>query len=82
MPTEVSVNTATSIRRQLSEGAEQPVEHHQIVYAIRKLGIQPIGRAGVVPFYSDADVRRIRAELNRIAAWRAHNLSSTCVRAV
>lgn len=51
---------------------------HQTLYAINKLKIQPIGRAGVANVYSESDVERIGGELRRIAERRtAGSTSST-----
>jgi hypothetical protein len=69
------LNTVTAIRRRLStEG--HPVEAYQVIYAIKKLRLVPVGRAGCVPVYDDAAVALVRAEIERIAAWRS---SSTAV---
>jgi len=79
MAVQIPLNTATSIRRRLSIGAGQPVEHHQITYVIRRLGIKPVGRAGQMPVYSDDDVSRIGEEIKRIAARRSVLNSTSAV---
>ncbi len=39
---------------------------HRVEYVIRSRGIMPSGRAGNAYIYSEADVRRIISELQRI----------------
>jgi hypothetical protein len=44
---------------------------HRVEYAIRRLGLTPLGLAGHARVFSDADVERIEAELRRIESARA-----------
>jgi len=69
----ISVGNATQLATVGEIAARTGKRTHQIVYAVRLLGLATNIRAGRLRVFSDADVARIAAELKRIDAEKGAN---------
>ncbi len=54
------VLSSGQLTREVSKLAGEPVDQDEVLYAIRKAGIQPVGRAGIVRLFPESAVVAVR----------------------